>query len=334
MSRRTTRRTETHSHAKHQHSRSRADESSTEPRDASERGRIDRRHCPECDGRLRTDRSRGEVACEQCGLVVDETILDRRPSRQSDPTDCQRFGSPTTPQYHDDGLATVIAASDRDAQNKRLQPRKRRRVERLRTWNRRFMTRQPAERSLQFGLGELGRMAAALELSDSLRETASVIFRQAQDAEVHLGRSVEATVTASLFAAARQAGVPLTMDEVTAPSRVSRAAFERAYRNLITELSLEIGPPDPSNHVTRFASELSVSERVQRRATAVLDAAKAQGYHVGKHPAGIAASAIYAGCLLEDADVTQADIAAVADISTMTIRTHYQELLDAWRDPA
>ncbi|MFC7195977.1 transcription initiation factor IIB family protein [Halosimplex aquaticum] len=281
-------------------------------------------------------RTAGEVVCRDCGLVVDETVLvsNRARTDPGDDSDVGRVGSPTSPRFHDRGLTTVIDGGERDANGNRLSQRKLSRIRRLRTWNARCLARNGAERSLQFGLSELERMASAVGLSDSVREVASVLFRRAHEAGVQRGRSLEAAASAALYAAARSEGLPLTIDTVAEASRVDRRSFVRAYRETIRELSLEIGPPDPSDHVASIASDLDASDAVTRRARSLLDRAKRDDYHVGKHPSGMAAAAVYAASLIEEAGLTQLEISDAADVCAVTIRDHYSAMLDEWRADA
>ena len=61
----------------------------------------------------------------------------------------------------------------------------------------------------------------------------------------------------------------------------------------------------------------------------LLDGAKESGITSGKSPVGLAASAVYAAALLSNEKVTQSQVSEVADISEVTIRNRYKELLDA-----
>ena len=54
----------------------------------------------------------------------------------------------------------------------------------------------------------------------------------------------------------------------------------------------------------------------------------------GKSPVGIAAAAVYAAALLTNEKVTQSQVSDVADISEVTIRNRYKELLEAEDLPA
>jgi transcription initiation factor TFIIB len=289
--------------------------------------------CPECNGSLLSDSERGETVCEDCGLVVEEDEIDPGPewrafdSKEKD--EKSRVGAPTTNMMHDKGLSTNIGWQDKDAYGNSLSSRQREKMQRLRTWNERFRTRDSKERNLKQALGEIDRMASALGLPENVRETASVIYRRALDEDLLPGRSIEGVSTASLYAAARQAGTPRSLDEIAGVSRVEKDEIARTYRYVVRELSLEIQPADPESYVPRFASDLDLSEEVERRARQLLQNAKQEGVHSGKSPVGLAAAAVYAASLLTNEKVTQSEVSEVANISEVTIRNRYHELLEA-----
>ena len=289
--------------------------------------------CPECEGRVVTDEEHGETVCEDCGLVVEADSVDRGPewrafdSREKD--EKSRVGAPTTNTMHDKGLSTNIDWRDKDAYGRSLGARQRQKMQRLRKWNERFRTRDSKERNLKQALGEIDRMASALGLPDNVRETASVIYRRALDEDLLPGRSIEGVSTSCVYAAARMAGVPRSLDEIADVSRVEKAEIARTYRYVVRELKLEVKPADPEQYVLRFASDLALSEESEMRAQGLLKNAKEKGVHSGKSPVGLAAAAVYAAALLTNEKTTQAAVSAVADISEVTIRNRYHELLEA-----
>jgi transcription initiation factor TFIIB len=230
---------------------------------------------------------------------------------------------------HDKGLSTNIGWQDKDAYGKSLSGRQRRRMQRLRTWNERFRTRDSKERNLKQALGEIDRMSSALGLPDNVRETASVIYRRALSENLLPGRSIEGVATAALYAAARQVGNPRSLDEFTAVSRVEKMELTRTYRYVIRELGLRVQPADPTSYVPRFVSRLDLSEETERRARELLEDAASAGITSGKSPVGLAAAAVYAAALLSNEKVTQSQVSDVADVSEVTIRNRYKELLDA-----
>ncbi|WP_336325872.1 transcription initiation factor IIB [Halovenus sp. HT40] len=292
--------------------------------------------CPECGGNVVADDEHGETVCTDCGLVIEEDSVDRGPewrafdSKEKD--EKSRVGAPTTNMMHDKGLSTNIDWRDKDAYGNALSGKQRKKMQRLRKWNERFRTRDSKERNLKQALGEIDRMASALGLPENVRETASVIYRRALDENLLPGRSIEGVSTASVYAAARQAGVPRSLDEITDVSRVEKSEIARTYRYVVRELGLEVQPADPESYVPRFASSLELSEEAERRARELLQNAKEKGVHSGKSPVGLAAAAVYAAALLTNEKTTQAAVSEVADISEVTIRNRYHELLEAEQD--
>ncbi|HKJ59807.1 MAG TPA: transcription initiation factor IIB [Halobacteriales archaeon] len=289
--------------------------------------------CPECGGRLVADSEHGETVCADCGLVVSEDSIDRGPEwRAFNPGEKDqksRVGAPTTKMLHDKGLSSTIDWQNKDAYGRTLSAKQRQKMQRLRTWDERFRTRNHKERNLKQALGEIDRMASALGLPETVRETASVIYRRALAEDLLPGRSIEGVATAAVYAAARQAGIPRSLDEVSAVSRVDDMEFKRTYRYIVRELSLEVQPADPTDYVPRFSADLDLSEESKRRARELLEAGKLEGVHSGKSPVGLAAAAIYAAALLTNEKLTQSQVSEVTDVSEVTIRNRYKELLEA-----
>jgi len=310
------------------------DHERTDEEETEEESEADERAvCPECGGNLASDTEHGETVCEDCGLVVEENEIDPGPewrafdAREKD--EKSRVGAPTTQMMHDKGLSTNIGWQDKDAYGNTLSSRQREKMQRLRTWNERFRTRDSKERNLKQALGEVDRMASALGLPENVRETASVIYRRALEEDLLPGRSIEGVATASLYAAARKAGTPRSLDELTRVSRVDRQELTRTYRYIIRELGLEVEPADPESYVPRFVSDLGLSGEVERGARRLLETAREENLLSGKSPVGLAAAAIYASALLANEGVTQRQVSGVAAVSEVTIRNRYHELLEA-----
>jgi transcription initiation factor TFIIB len=294
--------------------------------------------CPECDGRVVRDETHGERTCGECGLVVDEVSIDRGPEWRAfdaaERDERSRVGAPTTELMHDKGLSTTIGWQDRDAHGRSLPDRKRVRLQRLRTWDERFRTKDAHERNLKQALGEISRMTSALGLSETVSETAGALYRRAVAEDLLPGRSIEGIATAALYAAARSHGTPRQLAEFARVSRVEELRIQRAYRYLSRELDLAIEPADPVEYVPQFASSLEVSEEATRLARDLLSVAKAEGAHSGKSPGGLAAAAIYAAAQLTNERLTQETVSDAASVSEVTVRNRYQELLDVYADRA
>ena len=303
----------------------------TERTEADDTKNRDLDTCPECSGHLERDAEHGETVCGECGLVVDEESIDRGPEwrafNSTERDEKSRVGAPTTNMLHDNGLSTTIGWQNKDANGRTLSNRQRRKMQRLRTWDERFRTRNHKERNLKQALGEIDRMGSALGLPKDVRETASVIYRRALSEDLLPGRTIEGVGTAALYAAGRQANHPRSLDEVAAVSRVDRMEFKRTYRYIVRELSLPVKPADPKQYVARIVDAADANDETDRRARQLLRTASGTGVFNGKSPVGLAAAAIYAAGQLTGEKLTQGTVSAAADVSEVTIRNRYQELL-------
>lgn len=290
--------------------------------------------CPECQGQITQNEDQSEAICENCGLVLEENPIDRGPEWRAYTTDERdeksRVGPPTTPLMHDKGLSTTIGWQDKDASGHSVSGRKQAQLQRLRMWDERFRTKDAQEYNLKHALGEINRMASALGLPEPVRETAGVLYRRAVNENLLPGRSIEGMSTASLYAAARQHGVPRSLTTFANVSRVEKLRIQRAYRHLSRELNLEIEPEDPAQYLPQFASALGVSDETERLSRELLDVATNNAIHSGKSPAGLAAAALYAASRLTNEQLTQEDVSEIANISNLTIRKRYQEILEVY----
>lgn len=293
-------------------------------------GAAERAACPECQATsLARDEQRGELVCSRCGLVVEERAIDPGPEwRAFDSAQREkraRTGAPANLMLHDKGLSTDIGWSDKDGQGRRISGRNRMLMFRLRRWHRRMRV-HGSERNLALALGELDRTGSRMGLPRNVRETASMIHRRAVQKGVLRGRSVEAVAAASLYAACRQCGVPRTLEEVAAESRVARKVLGRTYRHMARELKLRIAPTSPLDYLPRFASALELSPDTQAYAAKLVRDAGAKGLTNGKSPLGVAGAALYIASLLRGEPRTQKSISEAAGVTEVTIRNHYQEL--------
>ena len=282
--------------------------------------------CPECDGHLRTH-SR-ETVCEDCGLVVDEERIDRGPDWRmttDDETSSKRVGSPLTVARHDRGLSGVIGRWT-DGNGNTLGGTKRRQLSRLRRQQKRSNFQSKADRNLAHGLGEIRRMTGALDFSTSVRDQACQLFRTAQNEDLLIGRSIEAVAAGCLYGVIRCNGLVRTVDEVATVARVPRDRVEHGYKTVNRELGLPTPPIQPSQHVSRFASKLHLTDCVRMEAEEIAHKAEDAGVTSGVCPTGFAAACLYAAAGANKRLVTQADVAEVADVSKVTVRSHWRTL--------
>lgn len=290
-------------------------------------------NCPECGGdSIITDDVHGELLCQDCGYILQNRMIDTGAEwsafTHKESQAKSRVGSPMTETLHDRGLTTNIHWKDADAHGQPLSPRKKETMKRLRTWQQRVRISKAGERNLRLALSEVNRMSSALALPEQVTEMASVIYRKALKDDLVQGRSIEGVACGCLYIACRKQNIPRSLDEFDQVARVDRNEIARTYRCLVAEQNLEMEPVDPRQFVPRFCSELETSRAVQRKAVDILEDAAEAGLTSGKSPTGLAGAAIYIAAILCEERLTQSEIASVAQVTEVTIRKRYQEMLE------
>jgi transcription initiation factor TFIIB len=291
------------------------------------------RQCPECGStRLMRDYECAEIVCMDCGFVVAAKLADRGPEWRAFDDEQRakraRVGAPLTFTIHDKGLSTMIDWHDRDIYGKRLSPGQKAQIYRLRKWQRRIRVSDATERNLAFALSEISKIANSLSLPKNILETASVIYRKAVKERLIRGRSIQGVTAAAIYVACRQCGLARTLDEIAQASNINKKEVGRSYRFLVKELDYFIPPLKPSQYVTKFSNQLTMQGKVEEIAHKILTAAKELKLTSGRGPTGIAAAASYIASVLTGERKTQREIAEIAQVTEVTIRNRYKELVE------
>ncbi len=286
--------------------------------------------CPECSGvSLFFNKDKGEVICKDCGLVIEDKMVDFGQEWQDfedgDESSGRRAGAPMTYTKHDQGLGTEVGRAGDLYELKSKKDRDK--FFRLRKWQYRIST--AIERNLKLALAELKRVSSYLKLPKSVEEEAARIYTLAVQRGLVRGRSMESVVAGALYAACRRHDVPRTLDELSEASGIERKEIGRTYRFVTRELNVKILPSNPADYIPRFSSALELSAKTQSKAVEILELAHGAGLTSGRGPTGIAAAALYVSALLHGEKRTQREVADVARVTEVTIRNRYKELLES-----
>jgi transcription initiation factor TFIIB len=289
--------------------------------------------CAECGGaRLIRDSETGELACRSCGVVVSSTLFDTGPEwRAFDPAQREslpRVGAPLTLMIHDSGLSTNIGWQNRDAMGRKLDPEMMSKIYRLRKWQRRSKVTDSVDRNLSYALGEMTKISSRLNLPKNVVETSSMNYRRALKASLVRGRTIQSVAVACIYLACRQCGVIRTLEDVAVSVGISKKEAARNYRFLLRSLKPSVSQVNPRGYVSKIVSNLRLSGDTERLAVRILDQASVMKLTGGRGPSGMAAACVYISTRLTEDMRTQGDIAHEAQVTEVTIRNRYKELVE------
>jgi transcription initiation factor TFIIB len=188
----------------------------------------------------------GERVCGNCGLVIEENILDKgaewRAFTHQERKSRERVGVPTRYSHFDKGLSTTIRV-DRDAFGRPLSPEVKREMWRLRRWQLRSKFHASQDRNLMIAMGELQRLSEKLHIPSSVQEMAAVIYRKALDRDLVKGRSIAGIVAGCLYAACRFTKTPRTLKEHLAKAAgLTEVTVRNRTKGLMKRLELSTRP--------------------------------------------------------------------------------------------
>ncbi|NUN11191.1 transcription initiation factor IIB [Candidatus Micrarchaeota archaeon] len=287
--------------------------------------------CPDCGStKVSRDAERGEVVCKDCGLVLEDNVVQEGPEWRAFDAEQRasraRTGAPLKYMSPNKGLVTEIDQYNRDVRGGKIAPSQQAQLYRMRKWHKRASISNSIERNLAIALTELNRVASHLGLQEVIRESAALLYRKCVEKGLIRGRQIESVVSAVIYAVCRQYGVPRTLDEISAIAEIPKKEIGRTFRLISQELTLKIPLTNPQFYITRFVTALKLSGETQKKAQEILDQAIKKGLVSGRGPMGVAAAAVYIASVLVGERRTQKEVADVAGVTEVTIRNRYREL--------
>ncbi len=266
--------------------------------------------------------SQGEYVCIETGEVLVDRVVDLGPEWRVFNTDDiltrERVGAPITRKVHDGGLHSRI-------DHKTSYGRKLSRInERVRV------------------SGRMRRLVRALKLMNSvigslntpnankLREEAGGILKKLNASGLLKKKNMNALVAASILIATKNLNTPID------PGEIARRCFITAQELWKAEMKIRrdaddvvrVKPLDPRRYVEPMASKLNLSRQAIALAWKIISIAKRDGLTSGKGPKGVAAASLYIASILLNERRTQKEVSRKVDVSEVTIRNRYRDLID------
>src|SRR2546426_690904 len=206
--------------------------------------------CPECNsGHLSFDYERGELICEECGLVLTDQMIDQGPEwRAFDVEQGEkraRTGAPMTYTIHDKGLSTTIGWKNKDSYGKSIPTRHRAQLSRVgrkeigRTY--RFMTRELKLKLMPTKPQDyVSRFCSELKLSGEVQSRAVEILKDAQDKELTSGRGPTGVAAAAIYISSILCNERRTQREVADVAGVTEVTIRNRYKELTEKLGIKV----------------------------------------------------------------------------------------------
>jgi transcription initiation factor TFIIB len=284
--------------------------------------------CPECgESVILKDSNSAELVCTNCGYVLSTYMTDLGPEwrafNQEEREAKVRVGSPQTFMLHDKGLSTKIDWRDIGG----FAPDKRAQLHRIRRWQQRSRVSSSTEKNLARALSEISRISDMLNLPKNIVETSAITYRKAVSEGLIRGRSIKSMSIAATYLACRQNKLLRTISELSEASGINKKEIASNYRFLVRKLKFFVPPVRPNQHITKISNKIGLDGLTEGVAHKILRAAKKQKLTSGRGAKSIAAAASYIASKVVGNNITQREFAEAADLTEVTIRNRYQEMM-------
>lgn len=182
------------------------------------------------------------------------------------------------------------------------------------------------ERNLVQAYKDISAMCDSISLSKIVSDTAKQLYKRVEDEKLLRGKSTDAIIAACIFIACRQEKVGRTFREICALTQVQKKEIGRCYKALQAKLQTNTTIMHSEDLMSRFCSNLQLPNYVQKAGADLAKRAKELGTLAGKSPISVAAACIYFVSYLYHCPKTTKQIATVAGVSEVTIRSAYRSL--------
>ena len=280
-----------------------------------------------------TDPESAEIVCSQCGMVILDKIQEGKQESRALRSNVQKGSSvnaamPVSMTEGDMRLSTVISRANKDASGRKIEPSMLSTMHRLRMWDYRTQVHTSADMNLGIAFKELHSIKDKLGLPDSVAEKAAYIYRKAQQRGFTRGRSISVIITAAVYIACREAGIPKTLREVAEANNIRSKAIAKAYRLIVSELNMKTPTLDPIKCIAKISNKVALNEKTKRQAIEVMNDVVKKEISAGKNPMALAATILYISCTKSGDHKTKKDIAQAAGITEVTLRNGFKNIKD------
>ncbi len=277
--------------------------------------------CTDCgeDKNILEDDRTGYNICRRCGCVLKNRIIDEgsewRSFGDSNKADPSRVGSANNVFLESEQLDTIISTGQGNNSYT---------LSKIQMKN--YM--RGSERALKNGLNLITAFCERGFMSKTIINRAQHIFKSVEGKKLLKGKNLEGAASACIYIACKLENASRTFKEISVITGIQKKEIGRCYKLIAQEVDTK-GMVPSADIVARFCSDLNLSLKIQKIATAISQKVQEIGCLTGRSPDSIAAVVIYlvTNIFPELKDI-QKDIHCVTNVTDITIKNVYKDLIN------
>ncbi|MFX1489854.1 MAG: hypothetical protein ACFFBI_11940 [Promethearchaeota archaeon] len=177
---------------------------------------------------------------------------------------------------------------------------------------------------------KLKMFSSKLNIPNYVSETAWRIYIEAARRKLTMGRSIDAFIAAALYAAIRINNFPRLLEDVSEvvmiPNRTLFRALGMIFNEILPVLGLAYHPITADKLLFVFGNKLGLPIELQLTAMNILKNDLEKKLCNGKDPKGLAAAVLYFVTRDTAFKKTQAEVAKVAKVTEVTLRSRLKDI--------
>lgn len=261
--------------------------------------------CPECGGILSFDSRRSEVTCHDCGLVVEENIIDAYPEISE--------GKIQREEPVKDKIYPQYVFGSKDSSGKPVDREWRRRRSRTAS----VFNLKPEDRIRLKITRDIKQVCSIYGLPQAIADRAIFIYRKTIENRLIVKPSMRDLSLASIIAACRERRIFIDVAKIC-EDYVGRPATPLRYCHIISRgLGLKVSIPNAENYISKFVSDFGEEREIEKEAIRIVRLYN--GINVNSKC--LAAAATYLACSNLGRKKTQREVKDITAVSEVTLRT-------------
>lgn len=245
----------------------------------------DNQTCPHC-GSSKISKEGEKIVCMKCGAVIEDSVISSEQESFYSYEDVIKKGRHSYTSYYPES--------------------------------------RTARRNLKMAKSLINSLVNNLNLPYFVGKDAIKRYKELIQEKTVRKDVLSSTAAALVYLICRKSQIPLPLKRIVKESEANTSDIIKRYQEILEVLKIEVSPPSIDGLVLRLAKRAGLRSKSIVLAKKIASKMKESVHQIGKDPNGIAAAAVYTAAKRRDKTLTQEEIAKLASITTITLRSHLE----------
>ncbi len=281
--------------------------------------------CPYCgSSNIVFDEELQSYVCVSCGTVLENHPLDYGFELRSFDNKLPRTSGSSTNKVHDHGIGSTEISIEYG--KNRYKWRNMRKIQKS-------IRVDKSERIVEKALRYMNKYSKILNAPNYVVETAGWILKETVKGKNYKNKTLKNIAIAAIYIAYKIHGIKKPAKLYSREAGITLKELwhaEKEIHNAIKDLNKRMKREDPIRYITYIVEKLNLPPEVEKLAITLLNESRKIGLDIGRAGIGLATASVYLASILLNHKRTQLDIAKTVNVTDVTIRNRYSDIIDSF----